>query len=130
MAPKSTTKTAKRIAGVKIPKGYRRAASGIARLSKNPLVREMALAGAVAAAGVLMRNKGVRAAAGKLGEGARGSATETFDLASRIGQAITSAITSAAHRLHPGDDDGDRAEPKDKPAAPIDTKDGAMPYVS
>jgi hypothetical protein len=130
MAPKSTTKAAKRIAGVRIPKGYRRAASGMARLSKNPLVREMALAGAVAAAGVLVRNKGVRAAAGKLGLGARGTATETVDLAGRIGQAITSAITSAAQRLSADHDDRDRVEPEEKPAAPIDTKDGAMPYVS
>jgi hypothetical protein len=128
VAVKSRLKPVKRIAGMRIPKGYRRAAAGVVRLSRNPLVREMAAAGVVAAAGVLLSRKGVRASAEKVGEGARGAANDTVDIAGRIGQVIASAIASAAHRLHPEPAAEERAQPAETPA-PIDAK-GAMPYVS
>jgi hypothetical protein len=56
----------------------------------------MAAAAVIAAARVLVRNKGVRSAAGKMGAGARDAAAETIDYASRVGRAIASAVTGAA----------------------------------
>jgi hypothetical protein len=95
-------KTAKTLAGIPIPKSYRDAAGKIAELSRNPLVIEVAAAGLVAAAGAMMRNKSARAAVGRMGGSARDAASETADLAGRIGHAVAAAITNATQRLSSG----------------------------
>jgi hypothetical protein len=142
-ATKSTAKPAKRTAGNQISKSTRGAASKIAELSRNPLFIEIAAASLVAAAGAMASNKRVRAAAGnaagKVGAGARDAAVDTAELAGRIGQAVAAALSQATHLLHPGQDDSKPASPSAKGrastpskrrAVPLDTKDGAMPYVS
>jgi hypothetical protein len=142
---KSATKSKKRTTGARVSKGYRDAASKIAELSRNPLVIEMAAAGLVAAAGVFLRSKSGRSAASKVGAGAREAASETADIAGRIGQALASAVTHATHRFKPESVSEPsapvtkqqaappakrRALPAGKPrVAPIKNK-GAMPYVS
>jgi hypothetical protein len=138
-AAKSSAKPAKRTSGMQIPKNYPGAASKIAELSRNPLFIEIAAASLVAAAGAMMGTKRGRSAAGKVGAGAREAAVDTADLAGRIGQAVATALSQATHLLHPGQDDKASAAPSPKGraatsskrrAVPIDTKDGAMPYVS
>lgn len=112
------TKAARRKAGIR---------TRLVRLSRSPLAREMATAAVVAAAGVLVRNRAMRAAAGKLGEGAREAATDTIGVASRLGQGIASMVSSAAHRFQ-ADHDEDRV-PTRQPARPKPPN-GAMPYIS
>jgi adenylate kinase len=137
-AAKSTRKTSTRTSGIAIPKSARGAANKIAELSRNPLFIEMAAAGIVAAAGVMMRNnKTVRAAAGKVGAGARGAASDTADLATRLGQAVAAAISNMGQRLHGEEDESEPSPPpapekrsSRKQAVPLDTKGGRMPYVS
>jgi hypothetical protein len=145
----ASSKPAKR-GGLSIPKSARGAASKIAELSRNPLVLEVAAAALVAAAGALMSNKRARTAAAKVGGNARDAAGEAADLAGRIGQAVATAVTNAAHRISPQHGESDTASPArpaprkqpaptaTKPgaasgtkrrAAPIKSK-GAMPYVS
>jgi hypothetical protein len=127
MASNSKARAAKRAAGVKVPKGYRRAAGGIVRLSRNPLVREMAIAGVVAAASVLVRNKTVRTGAGKVGAGAREAANETVDVASKLGHAVAGMVAGAVERLWTRRE----VEVPEAPerVTPIRAR-GAMPHVS
>jgi hypothetical protein len=143
MAAKSNTKSnakpAKRVAGVRIPKSYRGAVNKIVELSRNPVVIEVAAAGLVAAAGALVRNRGVRAAAGKAGATAWDAASETAEVAGRTGRSVVAAAAKATRRLKPQSEDTTPAETSTKRraapagkrrAVPLDTKDGAMPYVS
>ena len=67
MASSRKTRATRRIAGIKLPKGYRRAADGIVRLSRNPWLREVTVAGLVAAATALARSRTLRARAGRIG---------------------------------------------------------------
>jgi hypothetical protein len=99
----------------------------LVRMTKNPLVREIAAAAAVAVAGVLLRNRAVRSTARKVGEGARDAASETANAAGRAGEAIASAVTRATRRKR-ADHDETRVQPtrRSRPKPP----NGTMPYVS
>jgi hypothetical protein len=118
-------RTKKASAGSKAKKGG--LMKEFVRMTKDPLVREIAAAATVAVAGVLLRNRAVRSTARKVGEGARDAASETAHAAGRAGEAIAAAVTKATRRAR-GDHDETRVQPtrRGRPKLPS----GAMPHVS
>lgn len=107
MAKVKGSKIPKAVAGVKIPKGVRKAGKAAAELAQQPVVGEFVAAALTAAAASLM----AQTKAGKaVRREASDSASETVKEASAIGAAVKKALLDAARELLDSIEDGASGE--------------------
>lgn len=103
---KKNKKLPKKIAGVKVPKELRRAGDKLAKLAKEPLAREIALA--ALAAGLAAR-KDVRQAAKKAASEAGDAAEDAAQGKAWVSAALGAAVLEAGRRMLEALDEGGRA---------------------
>ena len=107
MAKTKGPKIPKEVAGVKIPKGVRKAGKAAAELAQQPIVGEFVAAALTAAAASLV----AQSKAGKaVRSEAADSASETVKEASAIGAAVKRALLDAARELLDSMDDAASGE--------------------
>jgi hypothetical protein len=96
MAKEKGTKLPKKVAGVKIPKGLRKAGEAAVDLAQQPVVGEFVAAALTAAAASLMADS----KAGKaVRHEAADAASDTLKQASAIGSAVKKVLLEAAREL-------------------------------